>query len=1331
MKNHFLHKFLALLLIALGTAAGAFAQNVAKIGTTEYATLQEAFDAAADGKTIEVLSDITDFGAISFSGKQITLKLGGKVVKGTSITVGQRATLNIGSSLKDPAFNENDYTVTFNYKNSYSGLLKLKKSINAVDGGTVILKNAQVESEDVAFFAVGDQTGATSVASAVKIWGGYVKAQEFCVSPQGLGATVEVCNKPVLESLDNAVIAGNGTDTEEKRLGGTTINIKGGVLLGRIQSGGYAACGVYHPNSGTLNISGGKIIAVNGAGIVMRGGTLNLTSGSITATALGDAGFVGKVGDSRVVVGTSGIVFDRDCNYPQVETTSINIDGSSVTVSGVASALQVLNTDNKDISGKVSVKSGTFSSDVTPYLAAGSEIYQHDGVYSAGNFVAQVGDAKYTSAQTAIQKGYGKTVVLLKDCAMGDNQQSVSNGKIILDLNGKTLTGGGFNISGNGDLTIKDSSDKDGKGTGCLLTTATATDNTATATDNNNIFGLGIVVRYGGKCTLESGTIKNGTIKASGKKEVNVNKNVVFQVQGRASSSETTLNIIGGKIETEGTPISVIDKGATVNMTGGSLASSGLACIAGSGKENLGGTTINISGGTLTATAADEASAACGIYHPQEGTLNITGGTINVTDGVGVLMRGGKMSMTGGEVNATGDASKTGTVGDSRQVVSTSGVIFDRDSNYPAVATAEVYIDKEAKVSGAKAAVELINENNVADAKAAFKLKGGTYSSDVTALLDENSITTKNEADGTYSITNYCAKVGDQKYFTLKEAFEAATDGQTVTVINDTELGKNGVEVAEDKALTLDLNGCSVKAANQGGENFLVYGKLTLQDSKEGSTAKIYSESPYVGTNKYDNPVLQVLDGGEFVMNSGYIKTVCDDAVNKGNFAVGLWDASKATINGGTIEAGWYAVSGNGNETKSTSITINGGTLISTADYAIYHPQAGKLTINNGVIYGEAGAVAMKRGELEVTGGTLTSKGKGDTGTWGDGTGNLANAALNFCKLYGNVKATIKGGTITAQGNAVVVDAQPVEGKTADIAISGGTYSSDVSAYCVNGFTATPNTDGTYGITEVGDAMLVYDKGYTDVKAGNDVEIDMDNISKVIIKAEVADVNVTLKKAFAYTGWNSIWLPFDVTLTADMLASFKFAKLYNLGLDDNENATLLFKNLKAGDKLKANFPCLIQPATTGEQTLALGKVNFVKPVDGAMIDCSSTEELYTFYAATENTYTAAKNGYYISSETSSFVYNTNKEAYIQPFKYYITIQNRDNNSYILPSQPSAQKVSYRVIDEGEATGITDIDADAKTVNAKVYNLQGVQVGTSTEGLPKGIYIQNGRKIMVK
>ena len=404
-------------------------------------------------------------------------------------------------------------------------------------------------------------------------------------------------------------------------------------------------------------------------------------------------------------------------------------------------------------------------------------------------------------------------------------------------------------------------------------------------------------------------------------------------------------------------------------------------------------------------------------------------------------------------------------------------------------------------------------------------------------------------------------------------------------------------------------------------------------------------------------------------------------------------------------------------------------------DYAIYHPQPGKLTINEGAtIYGGAGAICMKSGELEINGGTLTSKGKGNTGNWGDGTGGLGNAALNFCKPYGNVKAIIKGGTITAEGDAVLIDAKPTAGKKVTLAIEGGTYSSDVSKYCSPGFTATPNADGTYDITKVGDGVLVvYDKSYDQVAAGGSMDIDMDQVNKIVVaEAGVNGVSTTLTKNYNNTGWYSFFVPFDFTLTDEMLTHFEFATLYATALENgNGSSVISYKKAKAGDKIAAFFPCLIKAKVTGEQKLNVGEVDY-KSIKGVTPkDCSSITELYTFHPVMENTYIAAKHGYYLNSEQNSFVYNTHPEAHIRPLRYYMTIQDRATMSYIEPANGGASKAKICVIGEDEPTGITDLVDDAANASGKVYNLQGVVVGNTTEGLPKGVYIKNGRKIIVK
>ena len=1305
--------------MAVCSATLSVAQNVAQIGSTEYATLEEAVNSVAPGKKgyINILADAS-FEDLSIEGKQIIINLKNHTVKGNKIDVyGKEGTdtyLKILDSSKHQVLNvdaKNNYAVSY----TNSGTLQLTRSITAYKGACIRVESGTVVStKDVAFFAIGDVTGQSDVASSVEVTGGYVKAQECCVSPQGRGAAATISGAAVLESLDNAVVAGNGTYDANKKLGGTSITIMGKCwLIGRIQTPGYAACGIYHPQQGTLTLkysSGGipNIVAINGAGIVMRGGTLNYSAGNITAT--GDASFVGKVGDSRVVVGTSGIVYDRDCDYYDAANVKITIPSSGEKkVVGAKSAIQVINDSNNNIDDVFDIQGGQFSSDVSAYVNTKErEVFEHEGTYYVGKFKAQVvGGLKYEMASTAISKApAGSTVILLNDCEEGNLGPSVSK-NVTIDLNGKNLVFQSITVDIHGNLTIKDS----GNG----------------GTYNGTYVDYSVRVKRGSVFNLESGTLTNTSTDPR-------TSNVVVWVEGGTAKkpAASTANIKGGKIETKGTPVFVRDPGATVNVSGGELVGSGLACIAGNGSEGMGGTTINVSGGTLTAKPYDATSAACGIYHPNEGTLNITGGAINVADGVGVLMRGGEMTMTGGEINATGDASRTGTVGDARQIIGVSGVVFDRDANYPAVATTSIKIDGGAKVSGAKAAVELINDNNVADAKSAFKLKGGTYSSDISALLDENSVA--EEKDGVYVVTTYYAQVGETKYATLQEAADAATAGQTVKVLNDVDMTTHGnLTVNVGKDIVLDMNGHSIKGANADYKNILVWGKLTLKDSKENSTGKIYAETPYQ-YGVYDKPLVYVGSKGEFVMESGHIYSVIpENTVYSGQFGIGAYDNSTVTINGGTVESGWYAIAGNGSGVQTTAITINGGTLVSTSDYAIYHPQFGTLTINDGaVVYGAAGAIAMKRGNLVVNGGTLTSKGVGDTGNWGDGTGNLKRAALNFCAPYGDVTAIIKGGTITAEGDAVLIDAKPTEGKEVSLAISGGTFSSDVSKYCAAGFTATPNADGTYGITKVGDlsVMVAYDKAYDNVEAGGTVDINMDTVNKILVaKTEVANVTTTLTKTFSSTGWNAFFVPFDFTLTAEMLNDFEFAKLYAV-IAENNAPVVNFKTVAANDKISAYSPYLIKAKTAGSHSLNVGAVTY-KSNAGEPPYTATIDEIYTFYPVMENTYTAVEKGYYLDSEQNSFVYSVNEKTYVPPLRYYMTMWDKNAKDYIVPTSGGASKIKFCVIGEDEPTGITDMVDDAANASGKIYNLQGVVVGNTTEGLPKGVYIKNGRKIIVK
>lgn len=357
-----------------------------------------------------------------------------------------------------------------------------------------------------------------------------------------------------------------------------------------------------------------------------------------------------------------------------------------------------------------------------------------------------------------------------------------------------------------------------------------------------------------------------------------------------------------------------------------------------------------------------------------------------------------------------------------------------------------------------------------------FEVSGGSYSKSVSELVCADGFIPTKNADGTYGVKvgKYVAKIGSKKYETLADAVRLAAKGKTVTLIDDLDISATGLTVAATKTVTLDLNGHALKAANTNTGNIKVLGKLTLCDStdteKNGTgTGKVWTDTPYI-YNKQDKVLIAAIDGGTFTMESGLIDTASSiaDNANDGQFAVSVQNEhadATVIINGGHIKAGWYAVAGNGTDiTYNGNITVNGGILESVADYAIYHPHTGTTTVNGGVIFGAAGGISLNRGKLIVNDGTITSKGTGTTGNWGDGTGNQQAAAINVNAKYETTAVEIKGGKITAEKDAILL----TNGRNGTVAVSGGSFSSEIKPeYCAEGFVPAANADGTYGVKAV------------------------------------------------------------------------------------------------------------------------------------------------------------------------------------------------------------------------------------------------------------------------
>ena len=353
---------------------------LAEEGTVNSA--EDLREALEKGGVIKLGDNITVSGKIEIN-KSITLDLNGYNLEASDVEAsgeGTKLIIKDSTAAKLPTVSD-DFEVNYS-----SGTIKVSSQVLAKNGAEIELQNGAVDSRDLGLFAEGNKTGASTVNSKVTVTGGYVIAQEFAVTAQGKGAEIDFVNG-VAEARDNAVIAGNGSNGEGNKLGGTTINISGGTLIGHIVTGGYVSCGIYHPQEGTLTITGGTIYSESGCGILMRGGTLDMTGGTVVAE--GEESLTGKVGDARVVVPTSGIVFDREANYYDASNTEIEISGDSM-VAGSHSAVAVIGAKDQT-DDKVTVRGGTFSSDVSSYVPDGISWTQQGD----GSFV--VGDAKEPS----------------------------------------------------------------------------------------------------------------------------------------------------------------------------------------------------------------------------------------------------------------------------------------------------------------------------------------------------------------------------------------------------------------------------------------------------------------------------------------------------------------------------------------------------------------------------------------------------------------------------------------------------------------------------------------------------------------------------------------------------------------------------------------------------------------------------------------------------------------------------------------------------------------------------------------------------------------------
>ena len=302
--------------------------------------------------------------------------------------------------------------------------------------------------------------------------------------------------------------------------------------------------------------------------------------------------------------------------------------------------------------------------------------------------------------------------------------------------------------------------------------------------------------------------------------------------------------------------------------------------------------------------------------------------------------------------------------------------------------------------------------------------------------------------------TTYVAQAGGVKYATLQAAIDAAKS-KTVELLADTR-----ENVTIDKAMTLDLNGHTLNGSTGERKPALTITArgVTVKDSSEEQTGTIMREDTAENSGVSSHYVIDVQGNGWLTFESGTVKNGSGAGGTKGASLVRVGDDSVKkqpglVINGGTFTQDKFIVI----KVDRGYLTLNGGTLNSANSYAVENWF--RATIKGGTVNGAVSSWTYSGGSnstLEISGGTV----------------NGAVTSVNYGDADKVAKVEITGGTVTGELDTRSYD--PTTGKLTSITdvakstikVTGGTFSSDPSAYLVEGSTATPNSNGTYGVAK-------------------------------------------------------------------------------------------------------------------------------------------------------------------------------------------------------------------------------------------------------------------------
>lgn len=205
-----------------------------------------------------------------------------------------------------------------------------------------------------------------------------------------------------------------------------------------------------------------------------------------------------------------------------------------------------------------------------------------------------------------------------------------------------------------------------------------------------------------------------------------------------------------------------------------------------------------------------------------------------------------------------------------------------------------------------------------------------------------------------------------------------------------------------------------------------------------------------------------------------------------------------------------------------------------------------------------------------------------------------------------------------------------------------------------------------------------------------------------LITYDKKTVNTTLTRTLVANKWNTFCVPFETELAGTALEG---ATVKAVGTIEGNVI-----NLVDATKIEAGVPYLVMPTTE----------NIVNPTfKSVTITEISAKEAGNDEYKFVGTYSPKT----IAEGEFGKIWGVTAEGKLAKINANTTMKGL-RAYFVFPTSTAAAKLNF----DGETTGINNIETNA-TVNGKVYNLNGQYVGNSLNGLKKGIYVVNGKKVI--